>query len=87
MNYRAYGFTQRRPRVAGVYLISCEPGGGNHGSRVRDGWDVALIYYYCGSFTSVYEQSEERARWCVKSLRGLEYSWKPGMWIRGPIIP
>ena len=85
MNYRALGFSQRKPKVAGVYLISCERGHLGAPRHVRDGWDVALLYFYAGSFTCTYEQSEERSAWRVKSLRGIEYRWKPGMWIKGPL--
>lgn len=87
MNYRAIGFTQRRPKVAGVYFISCENEGRLHGARISEGWDVALLYYYCGSFSDVYEQGEAHAVWRIKSLRGAEYAWRPGMWIKGPITP
>jgi hypothetical protein len=87
MNYRALGYTQRRPREAGVYLISCDRAGNNCGLHNQQGWDVALLYFFAGSFDNAYVQNGEHAHWRVKSLRGLEYAWRAGMWIKGPLLP
>lgn len=87
MDYRKAGFSQRKPKQAGVYFISCETISTSHPPHTMEGWDVAEVYFYAGSYGNVYEQSESHAAWKIKSLRGIEYYWKPGMWIKGPIAP
>jgi hypothetical protein len=85
MNYRALGYTQRKPKEAGVYLISCERNGFNQPLNAQQGWDVALIYFYNGS-GGHYDRHGD-GLWRIKTLRGVEYSWTAGMWIKGPLLP
>jgi len=87
LDYKALGYTQRRPRSAGIYLISCERCGNRFPLNAQQGWDVGLLYFYAGSFDNAYVQSGEHAHWRIKSLRGVEYAWKAGMWIKGPLLP
>ena len=85
MNYRALGYTQRKPKEAGVYLVSCERNGHNQPLHTQQGWDVALIYFHNGS--GGYYDRHDHGLWMVKSLRGVEYAWSAGMWIKGPLLP
>lgn len=88
MNYRAHGFTQKKPRLPGVYLISTENHKGTSGApRLREGWEVAELYWYAGSFFNHHEITPDRGSWRVRALDGLEYSWRKGMWIKGPMSP
>jgi hypothetical protein len=88
MNYRKHGFTQRKPKEPGVYFIS------NTGHltlagprREYERWDVAEVIFFAGSYTNAHDNCEEFAHWRMKCLGGLEYAWRPGMWIKGPIRP
>lgn len=88
MNYRAQGFTQRKPRVPGVYFVSVSP---RHGVpeplHVRQGWDVAEVIFFAGSYSNIHEQREDSAHWRVQMLGGISCAWRPGMWLKGPISP
>ena len=84
MNYRALGYTQHKPTEPGIYLIGCEPARGHDAPlNAQQGWDVAILYFYTNG--GYYSQRE--GHWRVKSLRGLEYTWRRGMWIKGPLMP
>lgn len=87
MNYRKFGFTQRKPKQPGVYLISWDRSRSkmNPPPRHREGWEIADVYFWAGSYGSVYENREEFAHWRLHTLSGLEFAWRPGMWIKGPI--
>lgn len=88
INYRKLGFTQRKPTEPGVYFISTDHARRDPiPPREHEGWDVAEIIFLAGSYDNVYHQREEFARWHVKTLSGLEYTWGKGMWIKGPIRP
>lgn len=88
MNYRAQGFTQRKPKVSGVYFISAECRRPlSDPANIRQGWDVAQIYFFAGSYSSVHDNSESRAHWMVSTLDGISFTWRPGMWLKGPISP
>lgn len=90
MDYRKAGFTQRKPREPGVYLINA---GAAHTPRtapprLHEGWDVAEIMYWAGSYDNVYRNNERHAFWQVTSLgAGVTFAWQPGMWTKGPIRP
>lgn len=89
MQYRKHGFTQRKPVEPGVYYVDSQnPRPGRFApSRNAEGWDVACVMYWAGSYTNAYENRESVAHWRIKCLDGIEYAWKPGMWLKGPIRP
>ncbi len=89
MNYRKAGFTQRKPREPGVYLISAHNVAPRTAPpRLREGWDVAEIMYWAGSYDNAYRNSERNAFWQVTTLGGgVTFAWQPGMWTKGPIVP
>lgn len=82
MNWRALGFTQRRPTSPGVYLF----GDDRSPNRVEP-WTVGRFYYFAGSFSNAYENVESAAHWRINSVDGLSFAWRKGMWIKGPIGP
>ena len=89
MNYRQAGFTQRKPQRPGVYFVSARELRPNRVAPPRnaEGWDVAEVIFWAGSYTNVHENTESSAHWRIKCLDGLEYPWRRGMWIKGPISP
>lgn len=90
MNYRKAGFTQRKPVQPGVYLISARAGvqARSCPPRIVEGWDVAEILYWAGSYDNAYRNRELNAFWQVTSLGdGCTFAWQPGMWTKGPIRP
>jgi len=89
MQFRKAGFTQAKPKTPGVYFISAKlsPLNRQAPSRNAEGWDVAYLYFWAGSYDNVHENLESAAHWRIKALDGLEYSWQPGMWTKGPIRP
>ncbi len=91
MNYRKAGFTQRKPKAPGVYFISADAASVPRVAPPRlreEGWDVAEIMYWAGSYDNAYRNSERHAFWQVKTLgSGVSFAWQPGMWTKGPISP
>jgi len=86
MNYKKAGFTHRKPKEPGVYFISASPVRPLECPRhIREGWTVAHIIYFAGSYSNVYDNQESAAFWQIQTLCGLCYAWKKGMWIKGPI--
>ena len=88
MNWRKHGFTQRKPREPGVYFVAGDllkplapP------QRLRQGWDVASVMFWAGSYTNAHDNRESVAHWRITTLNGVDYAWKPGMWLKGPISP
>jgi hypothetical protein len=88
MNYHKLGFTQKKPKVPGAYLISSDchrpldaP------RRLQEGWEIANIIFYAGSFSNVNDNREDCAHWLISTLSGLNYGWRKGMWTKGPISP
>lgn len=86
MNLRKEGFSQRRPKEPGVYFIGTD-GHLAQARRLREGWDVAHIIFYAGSFDNAFENRESAAYWMIQTLDGVCYGWEKGMWIKGPIDP
>ena len=88
MDWRKLGFTQRKPTEPGVYFVA-----GNNliplapAKRLRDGWDVADVIYWAGSYTNAHDNRESLAHWRIATMGGVDYAWKPGMWMKGPISP
>jgi len=87
MDWKKYGFTQKKPKEHGVYFINSNFKMQNPPPRILDGWDIAEIYFSAGSLTNIYDNREDLARWHVKMLQGIEMCWHKGMWIKGPIKP
>lgn len=91
MNWRKLGFTQRKPTLPGVYFVSSVkplPRIGARGpERLAQGWDIAEVMFWAGSYDNVHENLESRAHWRLKLLSGIECAWRRGMWIKGPITP
>ncbi len=90
MDYRKAGFTQRKPREPGVYLIASGTGimPRTAPPRLRDGWDVAEVMYWAGSYDNAYRNNERDAFWQITTLgSGVTFAWQPGMWTKGPILP
>ena len=88
MNYRKHGFTQRKPKEPGVYFVSTDGHQTKTGpNREIERWDVADIIYFAGSYGNAYHNREEYAHWRITTLGGLDYAWRRGMWIKGPIKP
>lgn len=86
--WKAAGFSQRKPKEPGVYYVRTD----GHlpmtpPQRLREGWDVADVMFYAGSYSNAHENREENAHWRVTTLNGLSFAWQPGMWIKGPIAP
>lgn len=89
MNWRKLGFTQRKPTEPGVYIVSIdrrlipsEPP-----RRLLDGWDVADVIFFAGSYSNAHDNRESLAHWQITTLGGLTYGWRRGTWMRGPIKP
>lgn len=87
MNYRLHGFTQRKPKLPGVYFVSTNITVLNGPRRLTQGWDVAEIIFFAGSFSNVHDCNEACAHWRLTLLSGISRAWHPGMWIKGPISP
>lgn len=87
ISWRGVGFTQRKPREPGIYFIRLDAGHSQltPPQNIRDGWDVAQVFFDAGSFSNAYDNREEFAHWRVESLGGICHAWRPGMWIKGPI--
>lgn len=88
MNWRKAGFSQRKPKKPGVYFIGTD----GHltmtpPQNLREHWDVAQVMFFAGSYNNAHENTEELAHWRISSLSGLDYAWRPGMWMKGPISP
>jgi hypothetical protein len=86
VNWKKRGFSQRKPREPGVYFVRTD----GHlpmapARRLQEHWDVAEIIYFAGSYTNASENRESAACWRIKTLGGLEYTWRRGTWIKGPI--
>ena len=89
-NWRKHGFTQRKPRVAGIYFVSLEEANNGRGSvpqNQRQGWDVGQIRFAAGGSDNEYCNSEEFSHWRIETLDGVDYAWRKGMWTKGPISP
>lgn len=88
MDWRKLGFTQRKPTEPGVYFVGCPqliplaPA-----ARLREGWDVADVMFWAGSYTNAHDNKESLAHWRIKTLDGVDYAWTRGMWLKGPISP
>jgi hypothetical protein len=85
--WRVAGFTQRKPKLPGVYFISEEHKPRDCPPRLRAGWDVAEVRFTAGGWGNVYDQREEFAHWRVNTLGGLDMAWRKGMWMKGPLDP
>jgi hypothetical protein len=85
--WRAHGFTQRKPRLPGVYFISQDHQTLNPPLRIRFGWDIAEVRFTAGGWGNEHDQREEFAHWRVKTLDGLDMAWRKGLWMKGPIDP
>jgi hypothetical protein len=88
MNWRKHGFTQKKPTKPGVYFVATD----GHlpmapARRLRERWDVADVIFFAGSYTNAHDNVEANAHWRISTLGGLNYSWRPGMWLKGPITP
>lgn len=89
---RAAGFSQKRPKVPGIYYIAhphdkMEP---HNPQRFKEGWDVASIFYQIdGQFLGFgsYDSGAESGIWYIETMGGVSYAWRKGMWIKGPISP
>jgi hypothetical protein len=92
-HWKKHGFSKRKPKEPGVYFIIIdlppEPDSiwSHNPTHIRERWDVAEIHFHAGSYFNVYENKEEFAHWNIKTLNGLDYNWRKGMWIKGPINP
>ena len=87
-NWRKLGFTQRKPKRPGVYYIAHDGHLPMHPpQRLYDGWDVADVMFYAGSYDNAHMNVEEWAHWRITTLGGISYAWRPGMWMKGPISP
>jgi len=92
LSWKKHGFSQRKPKVPGVYFIILDSGDyeavfSHDPIHLQERWDIAEIHFHAGSYFNVYENREEFAYWNIKTLNGLDYGWKKGMWIKGPISP
>lgn len=88
MKWRKSGFTQAKPKTPGVYFIRTDgllPMAPKR--RIQEGWDVADVMFYAGSFTNPSDNREGVAHWLISTLDGESYRWRPGMWLKGPIEP
>ena len=88
MNWRKHGFTQKKPSVPGVYYVATD----GHlpmspPRRLAEKWDVADVIFFAGSYSNAHENREAYAHWRISTLSGLSYSWRPGMWMKGPLSP
>ncbi len=88
MNWRKLGFTQKKPREPGVYFISTD-GHLPMAPKRRDieGWDVADVMFFAGSYTNPSDNREDSTCWMIQKLDGTSYVWRRGMWMKGPITP
>jgi hypothetical protein len=88
VKWREAGFSQRKPREPGVYFVRTS----GHlpmapKQRLKEGWDVADVMFFAGSFTNPSDNREESACWLITQLDGCGYTWKRGMWLKGPLTP
>jgi hypothetical protein len=88
MNWRKYGFSQRKPKYPGVYFVSTDGHQTLAGpKREMERWDVADVIFFAGGYTNVHDNREANAHWRLQTLGGSEYAWRKGMWMKGPISP
>ena len=69
MNWRKFGFTQRKPTKPGVYFMATD----GHlqmapAQCLREHWDVVKIIFYAGSFTNAHDNYEDCAHWRITGL-------------------
>ena len=87
-SWRKHGFSQRKPTRPGVYYVVTD----GHlpmtpPRRIYEGWDVADVMFFAGSYSNAHDNIEEFAHWRISTLNGTSYSWRPGMWMKGPLSP
>lgn len=87
--WKKNGFSTAKPKVPGVYFVRCDqpPRIQHDPKNIRDGWDVAQVIFFAGSFGNANDNVEEGAHWRIQTLSGLSYAWQKGMLIKGPISP
>lgn len=84
---RAAGFTQRKPKEPGIYFFANEHELADFANpqRLREGWDVASIYWRNAACYSAFDAASEKGVWYIEALSGSNFAWRKGMWIKGPI--
>lgn len=89
MNYRKAGFNQKKPTEPGVYMVSVNPrlAPRDPPRRLLEGWDMAEIIFFAGSYSNAHDNRESCAHWQISTLGGLTYAWRRGTWIKGPLKP
>jgi hypothetical protein len=85
MNWKKYGFSQKKPKRPGVYFIVTDRSTLNPPQRLREGWDVCEVVFYAGSYTNMSDNVEEFAHWRIHTLGGISHAWGKGTWMKGPI--
>lgn len=88
IKWREVGFTQRKPKEPGVYFVRTD----GHlpmapKERMREHWDIADVHFYAGDYFNPSNNREGACVWRIHTLDGLSYTWRPGMWLKGPIHP
>lgn len=88
MNLKKLGFSQRKPKEPGVYFIRTD----GHlplapARRLQEKWDIAYVYFLAGSYSSYNDNREAWAHWHIQTLDGLAYTWRRGIWLKGPLTP
>lgn len=83
---KTWGFSQARPKKPGVYFILTDGHVTMHARRCeKECWDVCYVSWENDAFGT--DEPTEDGRWVIQTLVGISYTWRKGIYLKGPIDP